>query len=31
VIEPGSMLVFQVELLEVQPPAKEKEKEKEKK
>ena len=31
VIEPGSMLVFQVELLEIQPPAKEKEKEKEKK
>jgi len=31
VIEPGSMLVFQVELLEVQPPAKEKEKEKDKK
>jgi len=31
VIEPGSMLVFQVELLEVQPPAKEKEKEKGKK
>lgn len=30
VIEPGSMLVFQVELLEVQPAAKEKEKEKEK-
>lgn len=30
VIEPGSMLVFQVELLEIQPPAKEKEKEKEK-
>jgi len=28
VIEPGSMLVFQVELLEIQPPAKEKEKEK---
>jgi len=26
VIEPGSMLVFQVELLEIQPPAKEKEK-----
>ena len=31
VIEPGSMLVFQVELLEIQPPVKEKEKEKEKK
>lgn len=31
VIEPGSMLVFQVELLEVQSPAKEKEKEKGKK
>lgn len=31
VIEPGSMLVFQVELLEIQAPAKEKEKEKEKK
>jgi len=30
VIEPGSMLIFQVELLEIQPPAKEKEKEKEK-
>jgi FKBP-type peptidyl-prolyl cis-trans isomerase len=28
VIEPGSMLVFQVELLEIQPPVKEKEKEK---
>lgn len=30
VIEPGSMLVFQVELLEIQAPAKEKEKEKDK-